>query len=412
MPVFEYRAIRPSGEPVSGTLHSASLAAAADMLAREGLEVQHVGLAQPSGATPAAERSGSPGAYGPAERSAGQAQVVAPLIGRVGLGQLQSFFRQLAQMLHAGVPPVQALDTLSGQAINPFLSQTIREMRDAASAGRPMSEVMVRYPEVYSPLMTSLVTAGEQAGILEETLRQVVQYIEHEIELRNLLRRVTFYPKLVLAFSVVMILLVNLIIASLGKQGGIWSPLTTPATWIVLGPLIVALIVFVRIGLHQPSVKSAWDQFVLVIPVLGKTLKELAMAKFGRAFGALYRAGIEPHRAILLAADASGNEHVRERIRPAAAWIRDGRGITDSFRATGVFSPVVLDMTHTGEITGNLDNMLENMADFYEEEARVKTHQFARIFGVAVLVVVAIYVFIVLLNFYAGYFGSLGAGAE
>lgn len=414
MPVFEYKAVNQSGEAVVGTLHSASVAAAAEALSQQGLSVEHVGVARAPG-DPIPRENPAP-AYAPryvaGERTSLQFNVVAPLVGRASLSQLQFFFRQLAQMLHAGVNPVQALDTLASQTGSGNLRQTIREMRDAANAGLPMSGVMQRYPEVYSSLMTNLVIAGEQAGILEEILKQIAEYIGHEIELRNLLRRVTFYPKLVTGFSIVLVLAVNAYIASMGKTGGLWSPLTDPSTWIVLGPLLIVLFLFIRVGLHQAPVKASWDRFLLGLPGLGKTLSQLAMAKFGRAFGTLYRAGIEPARAIALAADGAGNLHIRERILPAANWIKDGRGITESLRATGVFSPIVLDMTQTGETTGNLDEMLESMARYYEDEARVKTHQFGHVFGTVVYVGVAIYVFLMLLRFYSGYFGGMASGGD
>lgn len=424
MPVFEYQATDPQGQAVSGTLFGTSLTDAANDLAQRGFNVLHLGVAAATGdPIPAdfkpvetAKRSEYPYEVGQdtryadplmRERSKVVTEVVAPLVGKIALPQLLFFFRQLAQLLHAGVSVVQALDTLSGQTYDPRLKGVIRELRDQTQAGRPMSFGMQRYPEVFNPLMVSLVRAGEEGGMLENTMRQIADYIDREIELRNLIRRVTFYPKLVLVFSVIVILGTNAIIASLGKQGGLSSPLTTPATWIWLAPLIVGIFLFVRVGLHNPRIKYNWDLFLLAIPILGNTLKQLSMAKFGRAFGALYKGGVAPTRAIELAADACGNEYLRARIRPAAQMIKEGYGVTESFGRTGAFSQIVLDMTRTGEMTGNLDQMLEQLAVFYEDEARTRSHQFGYVFGLFVLVCVAAYVLYVVAQFYMGYFSGV-----
>jgi type IV pilus assembly protein PilC/MSHA biogenesis protein MshG len=135
------------------------------------------------------------------------------------------------------------------------------------------------------------------------------------------------------------------------------------------------------------------------------------MAKFGRSFGALYRAGVSVGEAIKLSADACGNEYVRAQIYPAAREIENGGTITDAFGRTGVFSQMVLDMTRTGEVTGDVDAMLIKVSEYYEEEGAVRAKQAAIVLGVVVFVAVAIYVLIILIKFYSEYFGGLTSGA-
>ncbi|MCB8932066.1 MAG: type II secretion system F family protein [Fimbriimonadaceae bacterium] len=431
MPIFEYQARDERGQDVRGTLHSSSLSAAAEDLAKRGFEVEHVGIAQGLDDPVPREFAGRSEAASPPEtparerspsvqpeidrttqqRSYMQTHVVGQLVGRVPLAQQLFFFRQLGTMLNAGVSIIQSLDTLAGQARDPRLARIVRELAHHAREGRPLSVGMQRYPEVFSPLMLSLIRAGEEGGMLEGSVKQIAEYLEREIELRNLMRRVTIYPKLVVGASIVIVLATNSIIASLGKSGGLSSPLTQPATWFVLGPLLVAIYLFVRLGLPNPRIKYNYDQVVLSIPGLGNTVKQLCMAKFGRAFGALYSGGVPVPKATQLAADACGNEYLRARIYPAAKRLEEGSGITETFRATGAFSPIVLDMTHTGETTGNLDAMLQKMAEFYEDEAQTRSVQFAYAFGILALLLVAAYVGYVVVTFYVGYFSGITKAA-
>jgi MSHA biogenesis protein MshG len=420
MPVFEYTANNAAGEPVTGTLLSASLASAAEELARQGYEVRHVGLAggagdpvpvefQPGAARAETAREAPRDIS--SERPYVLTGIVGPLLNKVPLAPLLFFFRQLATMLKSGMGMVESLDTLARQTSDPRLRQVVLELRQHAHEGRPISFGMQRYPEMFTPLMLSLVRVGEESGFLDRSLAQIAEYIEREIELRNHIRRVTIYPKLVIAASIVIILGANLIITAVGGTMKLDSLLTRPSTWLVLGPIIVGIWLFLRVGLQNPQTKRSWDQFLLVLPVFGPAIRGLCMAKFGRAFGMLYAGGVPVPKAVQLAADACGNEELRARIYPAASRLQDGAGITESFAQTGAFEPIVLDMTRTGETTGNVDFMLGKVAEFYEEEGRTRSHQFAVTFGVIAVLIVAIYVAVTVINFYMQYFGGMAQRA-
>lgn len=433
MPTFEYQVQRADGRIENGTILGASLEAAVGDLTRQGLSVLRIGpaafLGDPLAGVPVpkeAPRTEAPSVpmgnpyetprqgEVPSEedpllkpRSAFSTQVAGPLVGKVSLANQAFFFRQLSTMLRAGVPFVQSLDTLSGQTRDPKFKGVIRELKTHVEAGRPMSAGMQRYPEVFGPLPISLVRAGETSGNLDEMLSLVAKYLEDEIELRNLYRRVTIYPKIVLVASVVVVLGTNAIIASLGKQGGLTSPLTEPATWVILGPALVFAFLWFRLGLANHGLKQGWDRALLLVPFLGGTLERLAMAKFGRAFGALYRGGLPMGEGLKLSADACGNEALRARMYRAVHSLEQGAPLTETLRETQAFSPIVLDMVKTGETTGNLDQMLDNMANFYEDEGKTRAVQLGQFTGVAVLLMVAIYVGFMIIKFWTGYFGGM-----
>jgi type II secretory pathway component PulF len=196
----------------------------------------------------------------------------------------------------------------------------------------------------------------------------------------------------------------------MGKKGGLWSPLTEPSTWVILGPLIVGAFLFFRVGLANPRVRYNFDQFMARVPYVGTTFRQLAMAKFGRAFGALHKGGVPLSKSMLLSADACGNEFLRARMYTAQGKMEEGSGVTETFRDTQAFSPIVLDMVATGETTGNLDHMLTKMSEFYEDEAATRSTQTAQVVGVVLFLCVAIYIGYVVITFYTGNAASSFSG--
>ncbi|MDR3688392.1 MAG: type II secretion system F family protein [Fimbriimonas sp.] len=444
MPTFEYQAKTSDGQIASGVIFGITLDGAARDLASKGLEIVKIGvasnpndpLAQPSipapPAQPVAQPSAQPAEHAMADRVAAakayqaflpspdqvapsteersymETSVWGPLVGKVPLKELAFFFRQLSTMLHAGVPIVQSVTTLATQAQSQKLGVILREMSGHINAGRKMSEGMQRYPEVFNPVMLSLIRAGEQAGFLDEALGVVADYIDREIELRNLYRRLTFMPKLEIGASILIVIAANMIISSMGKQGGLWSPLTEPLTWVFLGPLIVVTFLFFRVGLANPRIRHNWDVVVSKTPYIGTTVKQMSMAKFGRAFGALHRGGVPLSKSLTLSADACGNEYLRSKMYTARGRMEEGVGVTETLRDTQAFSPIVIDMVATGETTGNLDQMLTKMSEFYEQEATTRATQTAQVVGVVLFLCVAIYIGYVVINFWSGY----GAGVS
>lgn len=326
---------------------------------------------------------------------------------RVPWKDLTFFFRQLGTMIEAGVPMVQTLDTLASQSRDVRLRKVITEMRQGAEVGLPFSAILQRYPEMFSPLIISLIRAGEEGGFLAATCKQVSDYLNQEIELRNMYRRETLLPKLYLVFSIIIIGLTNLIVSAVGGANLIDAPLNRISTWYWLGPILIGLFLFFRVGLGIYGVRINWDRFVLRVPYIGKTAHHFAMAKFGRAFGALHRGGVPVTRSIHLAADASGNEWIRGQIYPVVGKIQEGAGIHETLANTGAFNPIVLNMMATGEMTGSLDEMLLRVSEFYEDEAKVRAKQTAQAVGVAVALAVGIYIGYIVITFWKNYFAGM-----
>lgn len=346
------------------------------------------------------------------ERSYAARAVWGPLVGTVPLTQLLFFFRQGATMFQAGVPIVQSINTLAGQAQNHKLKKILHETAGHVEAGRPISAGLQRYPEVFSPIMVSLVRSGEEGGFLDDSMKTVADYLEREIALQNLYKRVTFMPKLQIALSIIIVIATNLIIAAIRPGApGLTSPLSEPKTWVILTPVIIAIFLFLRVGLANHTIKTITDTAVVRIPYVGKTVRQLSMARFGRAFGALFRGGVPMVKSLQLSADACGNEFLRGRMYTAVRGLEEGGGITETFRATQAFNPIVIDMVQTGETTGNLDFMLNKVAEYYEDEAATRATKTGQVVGVLLALAVAIYIGYVVISFYSGYYGGIAKEA-
>ncbi|MFW5697963.1 MAG: type II secretion system F family protein, partial [Fimbriimonadaceae bacterium] len=404
MPIFQYQAVDATGKAVRGLQQGTSLDQAASALASRGLQVQEIGVAsdgfdKPEGGAPASsarveetskeEVSGAPPVT---PRNRFVTDIAGPVVGKVPLTNLHFFFRQLHAMLNAGVNPAQALETLARQTSSTKLKKVLNEAKEHVIAGRPISAAFQRYPEVFSPLVMSMLRAGEEGGFTDTACRDIADYLQRDLEQRNLIRRETAYPKLVILMAILIIGGANLIIGAVAPGGQqIYSPLTTLSTWFVLGPVLLGLFLYFRVGLHNQTVRQFHDTFVLAIPFIGSMAKGWAMARFGRAFGALYRSGVPLQKGLRLAADASGNEAIRSRIYPASVKLEQGAGIAETMAETRAFDPVVLDMASTGETTGNLDQMLTKVSEYYEDEGSVKAKQLGHIVGVLALLAVAAY---------------------
>ena len=237
--------------------------------------------------------------------------------------------------------------------------------------GRPISAGLQRYPETITPVMLSLIRVGEEAGFLDEALAQVADYIDREIELPKPLQALDLLSK-------VSGLPPSFVIVGVTNYGPCFpwqkrSTIHADRVWYLDHHWLVR---FLASGFSCgsdypiPGSNTTGMQSALEVPVLGKTLRQLAMAKFGRAFGgALYKPGVPITKGMPLAADACGNEYLRAKMYPAFRWMQEGSGIHETFRATNAFTPIVLDMVGTGEKTGNMEQMVEKVADYYEGEA-------------------------------------------
>lgn len=387
MPIFEYEAVDAGGRPMKGTVMGADINVAGQVLLQRGLQVQKLQTtahSDPLNAATAAPKIDDP------KPKFGQ-QVVHVGDGIVPLGALAAFTRQLATLLNAGINAHEAFANLQRQVHHPVLVKFCSEARSETEKGEFLGPIFDRYSNTFNPLYRAMVRAGERGGFIVQALNEMGAYIEAEIALRNQYRMATIYPKLMAGAGFVIILVANWIGSSIAGRQIFNSPLHNPVVWLFLGPILIGGFLFLRYGNRNDEIRTRHERFIASLPWFGVTSRQFAMAKFGRAFGALHRSGMTPSESLDLASQATGNMAIERAIRPAVESLRQGKGITESLATTNVFDHTVLQMVSTGERTGEIDQMLGKMAEYYEQEASIRSKQTATFTGVLVLLGVALY---------------------
>lgn len=351
--------------------------------------------------------------------------LIYPIYAGVVIKDLAPFYRQFAAMINAGLPIYQALSALEANTANPKLKEIARAGQAQVQAGGKFSEVMASYPWIFAPMQIALVRAAEKGGMLDQTLIEIADYIEHEIEVRRLISRETLYPKLTLLMAFVILgrpgfaggmpAVASLVVGGMGKMeysaaNYFWDTLGFLAMWIVP---ILALVALFRLSLFNvPGVRENYDSVKMAIPGLGNLVRQFAMAKFLRTFSALFRAGFSIPSALEIAGDACGNGVIASAARRAIPRVERGEFLSDVLSSYGVFPPIAYNMMRTGETSGNLDGMLGKTADFFEDEAKTKSHQMAIAFGVFVFLVVALLVGKAVIGQYMSYGAGIGNAAN
>ena len=335
--------------------------------------------------------------------------IVYPVVSGVVIKDLVAWYRQFATLIGAGLTLYRSLSALEENTKNPKLKEIAREASRQVEAGGRLSDVMAAYPWVFSPMNMEMIRASEEGGMIDQVLLHLADYVEHELEIRRMISRETMYPKIVL-FVAVMIMgrtgltggplaVVGLV---MGDGGAGYLANTVGFAGAILLAIFAAYATFRLFLFNLPGVREGYDMFKIRLPAVGNIVKMFALARFARAFAALYRGGFTIPRALDIAGRASGNAVIEKVARDAVRVAEHGGLVSEQIRRTGIFPPMIMDMFQTGEATGNLDTMMDKSADFFESEAKVKSHQAALIFGVFIFLCVAIMVGFSVISGYTG----------
>jgi len=297
------------------------------------------------------------------------------------------FTRQFATMIDAGLPLVQCLDILSNQQENKIFQAALRDIKAHVEEGATFSDALRRHPKIFDDLYANLVEAGEVGGILDTILNRLAIYIEKNVKLVRQVRGAMAYPVSVLCIAVVvMSVLLTFVIPAfqnMFKEFGAEDELPKLTKMVIAVskgfvswlPLIVLVGVGVGVGfsyLYKTAKgKRAVHKAMLYIPILGPVLRKIAVARFTRTLGTLLQSGVPILDALDIVARTAGNVIVTEAILYARQRISEGRNMAEPLTESKVFPSMVVQMIAVGEQTGALDQMLNKIADFYEEEVDV-----------------------------------------
>ncbi|HEX5322925.1 MAG TPA: type II secretion system F family protein [Capsulimonadaceae bacterium] len=414
--LYSYEAKDEAGRTITGQLEAESERLVAGRLRDMGYFPMRVAVQRGGGAAVSlrdvgviARQSVIPGQlsiWNQPQESWFKRNVLFPLWTGVSLPDLAFFYRQLAAMLNAGVPLYRTLTTIQEQLRPGLLRKAVYQISDHVQAGGTLTDALGQFPYIFSDLQRSMIGVAEQTGGLDIMLGRVSDYIEREYALRQMIKRETFYPKTVFVLA---FLLPPLYLLVLHQGATYFQTAIEPILWFLTG--MATVYVTGRYALRSETMRLVYDTCKSHLPYFGNTVRMLAMAKFARAFAALYSAGVSVPESLTTAARVAGNAYLAQGIRRTAEALIGGATITEAFNAARVFPPMVTSMVSTGETTGSLDTMLEKAADYYEGEAAVRLHKSAQMLGVLFLLAAGVYVGFKVVQFYSGYFnGLLNAG--
>lgn len=300
----------------------------------------------------------------------------------VKLDDLVVFSRQLATMVESGITLVQSLRILSEQAENKILSAVTLKIKEDIESGSSLHESMERHPKIFSNLYVNMVKAGETSGMLDEILDRVATYLEKTSALQRKVKSSLVYPAVVIsmAFLITTVLLIKVVPTFKGIFASLGGTLPLP-TQILIGISDTLrhffLFVVIALGLigflfkkyiDTPKGRYQLDHRMLRLPLFGPLFRKVVVAKFSRTLATLVKSGVPILNALEIVGKTSGNLVVEEAVNNARNSIREGEPIAEPLSRSGAFPPMVVRMISVGEQTGQLEKMLNKIADFYDEQ--------------------------------------------
>jgi type IV pilus assembly protein PilC len=302
--------------------------------------------------------------------------------GKVALADLVIFTRQLATMVDAGITIVQSLQALSDQTSNKVMRDTIHDVYTRVESGESLSEALMKHPKAFSKLYTSMVGAGEKGGLLAEILGRLATYLENSDRLRKKVKTALMYPATVtvVAICITIFLLVRVIPTFKDIYSSFNAKLPAPTMFMIDLSEIVKkyLIVLIAIAgaavwgwlyfIKSPTGRAFWDDRRIRLPVFGPIAHKICLARFTRTLASLVRSGVPILEVLQIVSQTVGNVTMEKAIKASASDIERGEGISNALGKHPIFPSMIIRMMRAGEQTGNIDNMLERISNFLDEE--------------------------------------------
>jgi type IV pilus assembly protein PilC len=293
------------------------------------------------------------------------------------------FTRQLATMIDAGLPLVQCLDILGSQTENKTLQKTVNQVRTDVESGATFADALKKHPKIFDALYCNMVAAGEAGGILDTILGRLAAFMEKFAKIKGQIKSAMIYPAIILfvAVAVVSLLLVVVVpmLANIFVEAKMQLPFPTRVVmafsnflkgWGGLSLLLAAVGIFVGLRQFRKTEQGlrTTDGIALKVPVAGSLIQRVAVAKFTRTLGTLLTSGVPILEGLLIVSRTAGNKVVEEAILATRQSVSEGKTLADPLGRAKIFPAMVVSMISVGEATGALDNMLNKIADFYDDE--------------------------------------------
>ncbi|MBW2616341.1 MAG: type II secretion system inner membrane protein GspF [Deltaproteobacteria bacterium] len=369
MPVYEYTALNRAGKNVKGIIDADSVLAARQALRGSGVFPVQV------------KETSSTLREAPFHLNS-----VGTLFRRVKPGELSAATRQLATLLSAGLSLVESLNALISQATNPLLKKNMIQIKESVNQGNSLAFSLSQHPKVFSQVYISMVRAGEASGSLDLVLERLAEYSEHQEALRGRIRAAMAYPVIMFVIgTVILFLLIAFIVPNITivfREMDQTLPLPTVVLigvsnflksywWLVLSGLL-GCIALVKKSAKSRKGQYVWDKIKLRMPVFGSINGKMAISRFGRTLGSLLQSGVPLLSGLEIVRNIVNNGLIARAIDDAIVQLEEGESLATPLSRSPWFPPIAVQMISVGEKSGELQNMLDKIADIYERETESK----------------------------------------
>jgi type IV pilus assembly protein PilC len=343
---------------------------------------------------------------------------------KVATREFLVFNQELATLLKAGMPLVQSLDILRRRVSNPAFKGLLDDVHERVRAGSALSEAFEAHGSLFPGVYTASLLAGEKSGNLEQVLRRYVSYVKIVSSVKRKTISALVYPAILLVLSLVVVaIIVVKVVPEFGafynQLGGKELPLSTQVI-VAISNVVTSYFFFILAGvaaavaagwwwIEQPGRKRVLDRQILRLPAVGSVAQKFSTSQGARTLATLLGGGIPLVNALEVTARSLSNQHMAGELTTAAQQVREGRALATAMQDSGAFPDVAIKMVEVGESTGALQEMLNSLADFYDEEIDTSLSRFVTVIEPALLVVMGIVIAGLLLSLYMPLFNLSSA---
>lgn len=393
MPIFEYKGLSRQGKEVKGVIDAENLRAARMRLKKDGIFV--VGIQDKKKQQ--------------AKKKTGFKVVTA----NVPVKDLSLMTRQLATLIKANIPLVDALTAISEQVENPVLAEAVADCKNMVNEGQSFHRALSKYPNVFNKIYVSMAEAGEMSGTLDVILLRLAEFTESQAELRQRIQGAMTYPIIMLVVITLVIFgLFTKVLPEILSVFETFPDMTLPwytqvisetskvfiANWYIFaGVIIIGLLLFFNWKKSTEGRKS-WDGISIKIPVIGEIIHMVAISRFTRTLSTLLAGGVPMLSALDIVRNVVDNHLIAIAIDEARSNISEGESIAGPLRKSGHFPPLVVHMVNIGEKTGDLENMLTLVADAYDFQVKSKVETLTTVLNPIMTLLIGIVIFIIIIS--------------
>lgn len=343
---------------------------------------------------------------------------------KVTLDELIVFCRQMYALTRAGIPLIRTMRGLADTTRSQVLSEVLDDVTDRLEGGSTMATAMQAHPKVFSELFIAMIHVGENTGQLDDAFKRLSDILELERDTKRRLKQAMRYPMFVVIALLAALMVVNFLVipkfASVFNRLGADLPFLTQVLvgtsnfllgyWYVVLFGIAAGMLLLRQWKQTEQGQLTWDRYKLKMPIIGPLLELITLSRFARNFASMLAAGMPVTHALTVVADATDNAWISKHIKEMRAGIERGESLLRTARQSDMFTPLILQMIAVGEETGSVDDMLVNVADFYDEDVDYGLKRLAESIEPILIVAMGVLVLILALGVFLPIW-DLGAAA-